>query len=97
MPDEQIAFEACEMKPVRKKAAAKSAPAADAGPRKWEDVVPQIKALRDEGITVPEIADRLDVSYVLVNQVITQSYKMTVDTIAMFDRQEQVRLEGLVG
>lgn len=96
MPDEQTASEACEMKPVRKKAAAKSAPA-QAGLRKWEDVVPQIKALRDEGITVPEIADRLEISYVLVNQVITQSYKMTVDTIGMFERQEQVRLEGLVG
>jgi hypothetical protein len=96
MPDEQFDAEVCDTKPVRRKAAAKSAPA-QAGPRKWEDVVPQIKALRDEGVTVPEIAERLEISYVLVNQVITQSYKMTVDTIGMFERQEQVRLEGLVG
>lgn len=93
MPDEQIATEACEMKPARKRAGAKAdADAAKAGPRKWEDVVPQIKALRDEGVTVPEIAERLEISYVLVNQVITQSYKMTVDTIGMFERQEQQRL-----
>jgi hypothetical protein len=92
MPEEQLATEACEVKPARKRAAAKTADAPPAGPRKWEDVVPQIKTLRDEGITVPEIAERLEISYVLVNQVITQSYKMTVDTIGMFERQEQMRL-----
>lgn len=92
MPDELSASEACEMKPARKKAAAKSAEPPAAGPRKWEDVVPQIKALRDEGVTVPEIAERLELSYVLVNQVITQSYKMSVDTIGVFERQEQLRL-----
>ena len=92
MPDELTASEACEMKPVRRKSTAKAAEPAAAGPRKWEDVVAQIKAMREDGVTAPQIAERLDISYVLVNQVITQSYKMTVDTIGMFERQEQMRL-----
>jgi hypothetical protein len=93
MPDELIAPEVCEAKPTRKRAAkTAAADTPSSGARKWEDVVPQIKALREEGVTVPEIADRLEISYVLVNQVITQSYKMTVDTIGMFERQEQMRL-----
>lgn len=90
MTDEQLVSEVCEMKPGRKKAAPKTTEAA--GPRKWEDVVVEIKAMRDAGVTVPDIAEKLEISYVLVNQVITQSYKMTVDTIAMFERQEQMRL-----
>jgi hypothetical protein len=31
---------------------------------------------------------------VLVNQVMLQSYKMTVDTVALFERQEQQRVAG---
>ena len=85
------------MKPVRRKSTAKAAEPAAAGPRKWEDVVAQIKAMREDGVTAPQIAERLDISYVLVNQVITQSYKMTVDTIGMFERQEQMRLEKVTG
>ena len=52
----------------------------------------EIKRLKDEGLTVPAIADQLDVSYTLVNQVILQSYKMSVDTVAVFERQERLRL-----
>lgn len=78
-------------KPVRKKAtAAKSVDAA--APRKWEDVVPEIQKLKEAGVTVPEIAEQLQLSYVLVNQVMVQSYKMTVDTIGLFERQEALRI-----
>ena len=35
---------------------------------------------------------RSDVTYHVVNQVITQSYKMTMDTAAVFERQEWMRL-----
>lgn len=63
-----------------------------AGVRKWEDVVPQIREMKDAGASVPEIADKLQLSYVLVNQVMLQSYKMTVDTVGVFERQEQQRV-----
>jgi len=43
---------------------------------------------------VPEIAERLELSYVLVNQVMLQSYKMSVDTIGVFERQEQARISA---
>ena len=76
-------------KPARKKAA--KAQAAET-PRNWEDVVPQIRQLKDAGATVPEIAEQLQLSYVLVNQVMVQSYKMSVDTIGVFERQEKMRL-----
>ncbi len=60
--------------------------------RNWQDVVPQIRELKEAGATVPEIAEKLQLSYVLVNQVMVQSYKMTVDTIGVFERQEKVRV-----
>jgi hypothetical protein len=79
-------------KPVRKKAA-KAAPAADGGgKRDWQQVVPEIRRLRDEGRNVPDIAEELELPYVLVNQVMVQSYKMTVDTVAHFERHEERRL-----
>ena len=62
------------------------------GVRKWEDVVPLVREMKEAGASVPEIAEKLELSYVLVNQVMLQSYKMTVDTIGVFDRQEQMRV-----
>jgi len=62
------------------------------GVRKWEDVVPLVREMKEAGVSVPEIAEKLELSYVLVNQVMLQSYKMTVDTIGVFDRQEQMRV-----
>ena len=78
-------------KPGRKKAAAAPKISDALTPRKWEDVVPQIQQLKEAGVTVPEIAEQLQLSYVLVNQVMVQSYKMTVDTIGLFERQEAAR------
>ena len=48
--------------------------------------------MKEAGVSVPEIAEKLELSYVLVNQVMLQSYKMTVDTIGVFDRQEKMRV-----
>tara|TARA_A100001201_G_C3934555_1_gene154606 strand:- start:53 stop:370 length:318 start_codon:yes stop_codon:yes gene_type:complete len=61
-------------------------------PRKFADVVKEIQKLREKGKTVPEIADELKVSYVLANQVVLRSYKMTVRTEEVFKRQEDIRL-----
>jgi hypothetical protein len=60
--------------------------------RTWSDVAAEIQKLRGEGVTVPEIADQLQVSYVLVNQCVLQSYKMLIDSVQVFERQEQKRL-----
>jgi hypothetical protein len=62
------------------------------GVRDWKDVVKRIRELRSEGAKVPQIAEALQLSYVLVNQVMLQSYQMTVDTLALFERQESQRL-----
>ena len=61
-------------------------------PRPLSEVVPEIQRLRNEGLTVPQICEGLDVTYHVVNQVITQSYKMSMDTAAVFERQERMRL-----
>ena len=61
-------------------------------PRKWADVAKEVRALREKGATVPEISQQLEVSYVLVNQLILQSYKMAIDSEAVFQRQEEMRL-----
>lgn len=80
-------------KTTRKKAIKEPSETASAGGvRNWQDVVPQIRELKDAGATVPEIAEKLQLSYVLVNQVMVQSYKMSVDTIGVFERQEKLRL-----
>jgi len=89
---EELQSTASEVKPARKKAAKDSESVSANSPRKWEDVVPQIRELKEAGANVPEIADKLELSYVLVNQVMLQSYKMTVDTIGVFERQEKMRL-----
>ena len=61
-------------------------------PRKFADVVKEIQKLRTQGKTVPEIADELKVSYVVANQVVLRSYKMTVRSEEVFQRQEEMRL-----
>lgn len=61
-------------------------------PRKWADVAKEVRALREKRATVPEICEQLQVSYVLVNQLILQSYKMAIDSEAVFQRQEEMRL-----
>lgn len=88
---EELQTTAPEAKPLRKKSA-KAADSSDNSPRNWEDVVPQIRELKEAGVTVPEIAEKLQLSYVLVNQVMVQSYKMSVDTLGVFERQEKMRL-----
>jgi len=61
--------------------------------REWSDVAAEIQKLRQEGVPVPEIADQLQVSYVLVNQCVLQSYKMLIDSVQVFEQQEQKRLD----
>ena len=61
-------------------------------PRKWADVAKEIQAMREKGANVPEICEKLSVSYVLVNQLILQSYKMAIDSEQVFQRQEELRL-----
>jgi hypothetical protein len=61
--------------------------------RNWSDVAAEIQKLRAEGVTVPDIAEQLKVSYVLVNQCVLQSYKMLIDSVQVFERQEQKRLD----
>ena len=63
-------------------------------PRKWADVAKEIQKLRETGATVPEICEQLQVSYVLVNQLVLQSYKMAIDSEAVFQRQEEIRLQA---
>ncbi len=79
-------------KATRKKSTKQDAAAALNHCRDWQDVVPRIRELKEAGATVPEIAEELQLSYVLVNQVMMQSYKMSVDTIGVFERQERKRL-----
>lgn len=86
-----VADEKPVVKAVRKKAV-KVEEAQVGAVRKWEDVVPLVREMKEAGVSVPEIAEKLELSYVLVNQVMLQSYKMTVDTIGVFDRQEQMRV-----
>ena len=73
---------------VRQSASKPAKPAA----RKWEEVSGQIKKLREAGETVPAIAEKLQVSRVIVNQFCVRSYKMTVSTKRLFEREEERRL-----
>ena len=61
-------------------------------PRKFSEVVKQIKKMREAGKTVPEITTEMKVSYSMVNQLMLRSYKMTSRTEEVFARQEQMRL-----
>lgn len=84
--------------PVRKSAAEASVEAAQVKvadskqPREWSAVAKEIQQMREAGASVPEICEKLEVSYVLVNQLILQSYKMVIDSVQVFERQEKMRL-----
>lgn len=60
--------------------------------RDWNDVSAEIHTLRQQGFSVPDIADQLRVNYVLVNQCVLQSYKMLIDSVQVFKGQEEKRL-----
>jgi hypothetical protein len=60
--------------------------------REWSDVASEIQKLRQAGVSVTEIADQLQVNYVLVNQCVLQSYKMLIDSVQVFQAQEEKRL-----
>jgi hypothetical protein len=62
--------------------------------REWSDVAAEIQKLRQAGVSVTEIADQLQVNYVLVNQCVLQSYKMLIDSVQVFKGQEQKRLNS---
>jgi hypothetical protein len=63
--------------------------------RTLDVVVPEARRLHEEdGLTVPEISAKLQVSYDVLNQVFLQSYKMAIDTVELFERQEKKRIEG---
>jgi len=61
-------------------------------PREWSAVAKEIQQMREAGASVPDICEKLEVSYVLVNQLILQSYKMLIDSAQVFERQEKTRL-----
>ena len=61
-------------------------------PREWSAVAKEIQQMREAGASVPDICEKLEVSYVLVNQLILQSYKMLIDSAQVFERQEKMRL-----
>jgi hypothetical protein len=63
--------------------------------RTLDVVVPEARRLHEEdGLTVPEISEKLQVSYDVLNQVFLQSYKMAINTVELFERQEKKRIEG---
>lgn len=84
--------------PVRKSSSEASVEAAQVKvvdptqPREWSAVAAEIQQLREAGASVPDICEKLEVSYVLVNQLILQSYKMLIDSAQVFERQEKMRL-----
>jgi len=48
--------------------------------------------MREQGANVPEICEKLCISYPLVNQLILRSYKMVIQSAEVFERQEKIRL-----
>lgn len=63
--------------------------------RTLDVVVPEARRLHEEdGLTVPQISEKLQVSYDVLNQVFMQSYKMAINTVELFERQEKRRIEG---
>ena len=62
------------------------------GIRSWADVGPQIRTLVDRGVPANVIAEELQVDIVLVTQCILQSYKMLIDSVAVFEDKEKKRL-----
>jgi hypothetical protein len=81
--------------PVRKIDSALSvddkAPGLD-GIRSWADVGAQIRVMVDRGVPANVIAEELQVDIVLVTQCILQSYKMLIDSVAVFEDKEKKRL-----
>lgn len=84
MPVRKSEFSGTSLKKVEEPKAEK--------PRKFADVVKEVKKMRDGGKTVPVIAAELKLSYTIVNQLVLRSYKMVARTEEVFNRQEQMRL-----
>ena len=78
------------------KPAAKTSPALPGKDvRKLEDVALEVRRLREEEkLNLQEIGEKLQVSYDVLNQVFLQSYKMAINTVELFERQEKRRIEG---
>jgi predicted DNA-binding protein (UPF0251 family) len=58
-----------------------------------EPVALEIRRLREqEGLNIAEIGEKLQVSYDVMNQLILQSYKSVMNTPAVFEAQEKIRL-----
>ena len=61
--------------------------------RKLEDVALEVRRLREEeGLDLQQIGQKLEVSYDVLNQLILQSYKSTMNTPVVFEAQENLRL-----
>ena len=61
--------------------------------RQLEPVALEIRRLREqEGLNIMEIGEKLQVSYDVMNQLILQSYKSVMNTPAVFEAQEKIRL-----
>ena len=85
--------------PAQKGADLPSVPKAKAGfepgdkVRQLEPVALEIRRLREqEGLNIAEIGEKLQVSYDVMNQLILQSYKSVLNTPAVFEAQEKIRL-----
>ena len=85
--------------PAQKSADLPSVPKAKAGfepggeVRQLEPVALEIRRLREqEGLNIMEIGEKLQVSYDVMNQLILQSYKSVMNTPAVFEAQEKIRL-----
>ena len=76
------------------KPAAKTSPALPGKEvRKLEDVALEVRRLREEeGLDLQQIGQKLEVSYDVLNQLILQSYKSTMNTPVLFEAQENLRL-----
>jgi hypothetical protein len=79
-----------------KPAATKASAALPGGAvRKLEDVALEVRRLREEeGLDLQQIGEKLQVSYDVLNQLILQSYKSTMNTPVVFEAQEKLRLGG---
>ena len=61
--------------------------------RELKDVAFEIRRLRfEEGLTTTEIQEKLQVSLEIINQLLLQSYKMTMNTFEVMENQEKLRL-----
>jgi DNA-directed RNA polymerase specialized sigma subunit len=61
--------------------------------RELKDVAFEIRRLRfEEGLTTTEIQEKLQVSLDIINQLLLQSYKMTMNTFEVMENQEKLRL-----